>query len=573
MTAMDKKNFDRFIGWEMRRLGAPGLSISIVAGKDILLERGYGWAERSPSRRVDADTIFNLGSISKLFTATAILKLVEAGIVELDAPLTRYLPELGAMRGRGSSAAEVTIRSMLCHHSGLPSDWAWGFTLGRGPEDYDASAFRALPGLLAGSYLASAPGRVFSYSNLAFSLLGLVVERASGASFEDYLQAAVFRPLGMASSSFRLDASLAPRYAKGFEGGRKAVEVRAIRDIAAGQLMSSARDISRFLSAVLESLQGSGGFLSEASMREALSQQNGGAALDFGFSIGLAWWLMRPPELPGIAVAGHGGDLPPFHSLLLIAPEKGVGVEINVNNARGMGSMELEAIGAEALRQAIMAGGGPDPYLPPELPAALPWAPGMSEDVEGWYSSPFGLLRLRRKGAGLSLRLKGLPLDLLPRADGSFGASLRLLGLLPLPLAILKKLSLRIERVEGKPWLSLIVSSLPYCCAERLSPEPVSEAWLARCGPYEILNPDSDGAVGDISLSYDRKSGFLLLRFRELGSALSYPLRPLGTDEFVTWGSGRNMGESGSFVRAEDEAGASGEILKFSGFRLRKKGR
>jgi CubicO group peptidase (beta-lactamase class C family) len=557
---------DECVRREMRRIKAPGLSIAIVAGKKSLLEKGYGWADRAAGRKADADTIFNVGSVSKLFTNAAIMTLVEKGLVELDSPVTAYIPELGGMKTRGSPFSGVTLRSMLCHHSGLPSDLAWNFTLGKGPAAFDPTAFRALPGLLAGSCVAAPPGRVFSYSNLSFSLLGLVVERSSGASFEDYLQGAVFGPLGMSSSSFALDASLSTRYAKGYEKGRKPVDAMAIRDIAAGQLMSSARDMSRFLSSCLASLRGEGGLLRPETMRGLLAVQNADLALDFGFRIGLTWWLMETPEFPGIELAGHGGDLPPFHALLLIAPEKDIGVEISVNNAQGMGSMELKGIAVEAFRAALRATGEADPFVEPARPALAPaLPPSVDASASGWYSSALGLLRLTLEGGSLKLFLKGKKLDLLPLADGSFALRYRLFGLIPIPIPLLRKIALRIERVEGKPWLSFVMAGVPYGCAERIRPEPIDAAWMARCGKYKVLNPDLGGSVGDFRLRFDRKSGFLMLDFHELGSAVSYPLRPVGADECVTWGTGRNMGETGVFSRD-----GRGEVLAFSGFRLRK---
>jgi CubicO group peptidase (beta-lactamase class C family) len=141
---------DRYIERAMKGLKAPGLSISLVAGKTLLLEKGYGWADRKTGRRVTADTIFSLGSISKLFTSTAIMKLVEAGKVDLDAPVVTYIPEL-SLKTRDSSLRNVTVRSMLTHHSGLPSDLMRDFFFGPIPPANHAAAFRELPSLLVDS--------------------------------------------------------------------------------------------------------------------------------------------------------------------------------------------------------------------------------------------------------------------------------------------------------------------------------------------------------------------------------------------------------------------------------------
>jgi CubicO group peptidase (beta-lactamase class C family) len=537
---------DGFIRREMARLKAPGLSIVVVEGDRVLLEKGYGWADRALGRKVGADTIFSVASISKLFTNAAVMKLWEAGKVDLDAPIASYIPELGRMKARGSSLSDVTVRSMLTHHSGLPSDLLRGFLLGKGVADYDPAAFRELPRLLEGCFVATPPGTVFSYSNLSYSLLGLMVERVSGLGFADYVDESVLKPLGMSSSSFRLDPALEGRYAVGYEKGRKAVPIKAIRDIPAGQLVSSAHDMGLFLMAVLASLRGEAGLLEKATMEMVLSPQNAGAALDFGFQIGLTWWLMEVPELPGLKVAGHGGDLSPFHSLLLVVPERELAMEINVNNAAGMGSMELKPIAMAALA-AVMA----------EAP------------VDGWYSCMLGLVRLERRGDGLSLFLKGRKLKAFRREDGSFGLEYRLLGLVRVPIAILKELSFRIEWRDGRPWLAFVVAGIPYGCAERLDPEPITSVWRERLGSYAILNPDPGTDVGHFALRLDKTSGFLLLEFKAFGDMASYPIRTLSDSEFVTWGMGRNMGEAGIFDPAE-----GGEALRFSGFILRKeKGR
>jgi CubicO group peptidase (beta-lactamase class C family) len=584
IDAASMAGLDAYIEKEMRRLKAPGLSIALVADGESLLEKGYGFADRAAGRRADEDTVFNVGSVSKLFTCAAILKLAEEGLVGLDAPVTDYIPELSALKTRGSSLAGITIRKMLCHHSGLPADIARGFTFGEGPAAARPGAYRELPSILAGTYVATAPGTVFSYSNLSFSLLGIVVERASGMGFEDYVQEAILKPCGMASSTFTLDGRFSERWAKGYTKGRKPVEVQAIRDLPAGQLSSTARDMASFLKAILASCSGEGGILRPETMAEALRLQNAGIGLDFGFGIGLTWWLMELPELPGLAIAGHGGDLPPFHSLLLIAPEKGIGIEINVNNAVGMGSMELKGIAAEALRLAFRMKGGADPFVVVEKAAATPLPPEIDASVEGWYSSMLGLLRLERFKGRLRLRLKGLWLEAIHHADGRYSLSFRLFGLIPIRVPLLEGVSFRIERLGDKPWIAFEMKGIPYGCAERIEPEPIPPEWLSRCGRYGIQNPEAglaaDGgargnaarkAGGRFALRRDGKSGFLFLDYSMFGSAASYPIRPLGPDEFVTWGMGRNMNETGIFQKAGGGTdGPASETLSFSGFVLKK---
>jgi CubicO group peptidase (beta-lactamase class C family) len=568
-------SLDAYIESEMKRIKAPGLGITIVSGGAAILEKGYGFANREAGKKVDADTIFNVGSVSKLFTNAAIMKLVEAGKVDLDAPVTTYIPEL-SLKTRGSSFSDVTVRSMLTHHSGMPSDLARNFFFGQTAPANHTTAFRSLPMDLEGSYVATAPGTIFSYSNLSFSLLGIVIERASGMSFEDYVQEAVLKPLGMDSSSFNFKPLLSGRYSKGYLGGKQPVNMPAIRDIPAGQLSSSAHDMSLFLEAALASARGGDGLLRPGTMKAVLTQQNANVPLDFDFRIGLTWWLMDIPELPGLVVAGHGGDLPPFHSLILIVPEKDVGVEINVNNAEGAGSLELRNIAVRALRTAIALKDGGESLAPGARTSAdgtpggaasrvAPLPAVYDSSVDGWYSSGIGMLKIRHAGNALKLELSGHQLDVVYHEDGRFTLGYKLVGLIPIDIPMLRTVTFRMPEYQGKRWIAFSLSDIPFGVGEKLTPEPIDRAWMARVGKYAIRNPDQGKAFGNFAIRFDKPSGFLMLDMTELGGAVSVPIRPIGRDEFVTWGMGRSMNETGIF--APD--GSSGETLEFSGFRLK----
>ncbi len=182
---------------QLRDVGAPGVVMAWVdeAGNSNITSAGV--SSLASSKPVDRHTIFHMASVTKPFVATAIMQLAEAGKIDLDASPVRYIPYLRIDDPRG---AEVTIRQMLNHSSGLPdvSDYQWDK-----PQTDDGALERWVRGL-SDIHLVSAPGSAFHYSNFAYDLLADVIAKASGMSFEAYLRQRVLMPMGMRHSSLLL---------------------------------------------------------------------------------------------------------------------------------------------------------------------------------------------------------------------------------------------------------------------------------------------------------------------------------------------------------------------------------
>ncbi|MCX7029903.1 MAG: serine hydrolase, partial [Spirochaetes bacterium] len=248
----------------MRKEGIVGMSAVVVSGGRRILAAGYGFADRSRKVPVTVDTVFPLASITKLFTATAVMQLVERGAVDLDSTVSRYLPR---MAGPGSSEAGPTVRQLLTHHAGFQGNIMEGFEL----KEPDPVAFRDVPRLLARFPRTSVPDTVFAYCNAGFSVLGCLVEEAGGAGYTDFVTRRILEPLGMS---------------------RTRVPVYPMRDVPAGGLLSTAADMERFMGFVFD--RGRDGVLGRAAFDEMTSRQNGDVALDSDFSIGLGYWLIAP---------------------------------------------------------------------------------------------------------------------------------------------------------------------------------------------------------------------------------------------------------------------------------------
>ena len=184
--------------------GVAGMAIGIVRGEEVYAN-GFGVKNIETQEPVTFDSLFHLASISKTFVATAVMQLVEHGKLELDAPLVAYLPNFLLDDERYK---QITVQQMLSHTAGMPDtdDYGWD------RPEYDDRALERYMHSLANEKLIGAPGEKFAYSNVAYEVLGLLVARTSGQSFEDYIKQHILLPLGMNSSTF-LKMEVAPEHA------------------------------------------------------------------------------------------------------------------------------------------------------------------------------------------------------------------------------------------------------------------------------------------------------------------------------------------------------------------------
>ena len=565
-SAVGHEALSSFILMEMRTKKIPGLSISVSDSSGILWSRGFGLARKSPKIPFTNTTISNIGSVSKTFTATAIMKLVEAGKVRLDEPLSTYLPEFKPAT-RGTTAGDITIRRLLTHHSGLSSDNFYRFFLGDSrPENYPRQLSEALDAANALTPVRG-PGQVFSYSNLGFSLLGLVVERVSGVAFDDYLRQEIFGPLGMKDSSFIIQDDKMDRYARGFTGAKE-VFIPYIRDISAGSLSTTSDDMGLFLSSLLSSWKGGKGIISQETIKEMFSVQNPGVPLDLDFSVGLTWWIVDFKLMPGEFAVGHGGDLDPYHALTFILPERDLAVHIMVNGDYGIGSFTYSEILAEAFKEfSAEKGQKPiaeaSPIGPSSPPAALP--PSLADEVVGVYATQLGLIQVKRFGTGLKARVFGQWLELSYHADGSFTFGVKILGI-PVEVGIFKDLYISTEILDGERMFNLRVRGILFGPDVKIQPSDPGDAWLSRSGSYVQVNAEPKPQFQAVKLGVDKATGFFCLSLNRGGMWSDYPLRTLSDTEAVLEGHGRNLGATLKVVESPE-----GRLLFFDGLLLKRR--
>lgn len=549
-----QKDLEQMIRETMRRNRIVGMSAVVSAGGVPLLCEGYGYADRARRIPATADSVFPLGSVTKLFTATAVMQLVEQGLVDLDAPVSRYLPELSR---EGRHADGPTVRQLLTHHGGLAGNIMEGFEL-LAP---DPTEFRGLPGLLAAQPAACAPDMIFAYSNAGYGLLGCLVERVSGQPYAERVERGILAPLGMSRTRYFLAPEDGRQSVMGYEG-RRETPIYPIRDVPAGAAMSCAADMERFMRFMIGG--GRDGVLGREAFQEMTRRQNGGVALDGEFPIGLGYWLLEPFQADGPFVS-HAGDIPPFHAVLVTMPAHGIGVFLAANSSGAASA--LIPLAVDLLRTVYTRQTGKT-VEEPALPAKVALQTGAMDQLAGLYASPLGLLEVRRRGRRLVTTLQGFPLDLVPRESGVFTAEARLLGLLPLRIAQLEPLRIRFFEEQGRRYLRISAMGVLAGVGERFEPGVVPREWRARAGRYVPVMQSSNVRhrwPRDISLVVDDRHG-LSLRYDFPGLRGTFPLEVLDAGRAVIRGKGTGLGDT---LLARDEGGEA--TLDWSGMKLVKR--
>ena len=188
----------------------PGFAYGVVVDGDLVYADGFGIANLERQIEADTRTLFRIASMSKSFTAMAILQLRDADKLGLDDPVSRYLPEAKSLTLLTTDAPEITIRHLMTHSAGFPEDNPWG---DRQLADSDLELMEMIAG---GVSFSNVPGVTFEYSNLGFALLGQIVQAVSGMTFQDYTRQYIFQPLGMNSTVWEFDDAPADELALGY---------------------------------------------------------------------------------------------------------------------------------------------------------------------------------------------------------------------------------------------------------------------------------------------------------------------------------------------------------------------
>ena len=306
---------DSMIGSQFATRPIGSVTEGVVVGKQLIWTKSYGEADMETKTPADADTVYRIGSITKMFTALMLEQLVEAGKVHLSDPVEKYFPEIKAVQGRFPDAAPITLIQLATHTSGLGREPDNVDAATTGPvSDWENTLIAALPNL----HYQFEPGTRFSYSNIGYAILGAALSRAAGEPYVDYVQKHIFEPLGMSHSAFERNTQLLPHLAKGYElrepngqadstTSQREHETGRGYKVPNGAIYTTVGDLARFVSS-LDHFQ-----------KQLVVPADIG--LTSGYGVGF-----QVNRRDNYVAFGHGGAVAGYTSDLLINLHKGIGV-------------------------------------------------------------------------------------------------------------------------------------------------------------------------------------------------------------------------------------------------------
>lgn len=461
--------------------GASSISLALVDGNEIAWTMTVGAIDPDGTRPT-ASTMYGIGSVSKMFTAVAVMQLVDKGLVSLDAPVVDYVPDFSMA---SPDYRQITVRMLLNHSAGLPgSDYSNGITTEPYAE-YEDQVLR----YLSTARLKTTPGSMSVYCNDCFTMAGIVVSRVSGRPFTDYVHEEILAPLGMRHTRYASEGVPAGAYAPVLtESGPLPMEILNLQ--ATGALMSTPTDISRFASMLMNGGSYRGDrILSQRSVdqmgtAQTLTELNPVAPPSFEY--GLGWDTVADPALAAVETAGwtKGGDTVHYHAGLTVAPDERLAAVVE-GAGPGFSSTAAEELGRRMLLHAMVERGtlaGIPDAITTSGPAERTPTAGRLSSIRGTYLAAGVAVRVVSRSDG-SLRLGILsdgswafqPDVFTLRTDGSFWSTTT------------PGRSLRVARAWGRNYLVLdkpgaLGLYLNHdILGQRVHPGPaLSPAWQAR---------------------------------------------------------------------------------------------
>ncbi len=363
----------------LNRWPAVGLAVSVVRDGILVSFSNHGVADIRSNTPVTEDTVFRIGSITKTFTAVAVMQLQEQRLVDLDAPANDYLRGFQLVPTK-VNWRPATVRHLLTHTAGVP-EWLHPSRMIKSRWFAESFALDEHVPTLAEYYqgslrLAAEPGTIWTYSDHGFAILGQIVEDVSRQPLHNYLRERIFEPLGMIDTDLLRSSRVTSRLATGYRlsaNGASAITDRQGVTAAAGSIYSTPRDMARYVAALLNGGSGEHGAILRPDTVSLMFEPHYQPDPRIP-GIGLAFWRV---DLGGRPAVEHQGVVPGFNSQIFLSPDDRIGVLAFTNgsrNASGWLTGETE----ELLRELVDA--------PPRgIRADVPQHPEIWGELCGWY--------------------------------------------------------------------------------------------------------------------------------------------------------------------------------------------
>lgn len=542
---------DSFFREKMVSQKIVGLSVAVIMDDSIVYKKGFGYSDKENQIPMTTSTVVNIGSITKTFTALAVMQLQQKGLLNVNEPLVKYLPQF-APKTNGMDVKSVTIKSVITHTSGIQPD-IWK------NSDLNSGKYTDVMQYINDTYLVYPPGMAGLYSNAGYNILGHMIKQVSGLDYADYIHEYVFRPLRMNQSGFAMDNPT--NRSKLYLGGN-VVEEYELRDIASGGIYTNIDDFAKYARGLLKAYQGeSSSLISPVAFREMCHLQNDQVPLESNKK-GLGWFMFKNDSTFALYHAGSAGFA---QAKILLMPQLKAAVVVMTNTTEGNGAAEefcfnfLQKFGLSI----------PDLFPPPvtgnlsadkkpfQLNAAV-----LKKHV-GNYGQPYSFISIKEKNNTLTLSEGNQQYILKPLGENEF-----------LAFDISAKDSLTepskryiFKDIGNYHFLFVRVGDREYQLGFKMS-KIDRTVWNKRVGiythfGYQMLIGDTKFKEAEIYINED---GVLILKLTTFGSVRTIPLNIITNDYAIT--SGINGGFGGYNIRFFNDK--NNQILDFAGITFRK---
>lgn len=319
-----------------------GATVAVIVGDRVVWAEGFGWADRQTRIPASVETIYRIGSLSKTFTAVVLMQLVERGVVQLDDPVEKYLPEIRGLASPRPGAKPVTLRMLASHTAGIVREPELQGAAAGPIAEWENKVLASIPT----TAFDADPGARYQYSNIGYGILGLTLSRAAKKPFMQMVEEGVFEPLEMHSSTFIIDERLQRWLSVGYQRGANGIDAATPAlehagrgyKVPNGGIYSTVVDLARFMGALSGASTGVTTEPMRVMMETKQTPEPGVAGYGFGVQISQEGFL------------GHGGSVAGYTAQFDFDPATKIGVIVlsNGRDGNGSGLQLLQALVQEA---------------------------------------------------------------------------------------------------------------------------------------------------------------------------------------------------------------------------------
>lgn len=547
-----RKRSDEYFQNRLKSDNIVGITAAVIMDGKVVWTNAFGYSDRDLKVPMSTETVINIGSVTKTFTALAAMQLNEKGMLQINKPVNTYLSNFHPLTRTGYNVNDVTVRSLITHTSGIQTD-IWK------NSDLESAKYTEVLGYINNTHLLYPVETVALYSNAGYNILGNLVKTVSKEDYSDYVRRHIFSPLKMTSSGFAMDAL--KNRTKIYAYGQQFKEYE-LRDIASGGVYSNMADLSKYAIGMLDSYHGkSKALISQKTARQMFTLSNTNVAIESNKK-GLGWFMFRNDSTFAVYHAGSAGFA---QAKLLLFPEKNAAVMVLTNTAEG--GRAAEEFCFNMLSQFGLSVSDLFPAPQTKLSSGqstIQLSRSVLQSHEGSYATSAPYSTIAAGNNHLKLTSGGNVMILKPLSEDEY---------LPYNIkgadTVLKDINQRyfFKNVKNSHYLILRNKNREYPVGHRLTAFN-SSLWDKRVGLYEqygyqMLIGDSKFKNLEIYITPDK---VLMCRLKTMGSSSEIPLDVLDDNHAMTTNLATGFG--GFTVKFSTDGNY--QVVEFGGITFRR---